>query len=231
MNNVRSLKTFIENRWAEARRVLAEHDPTYISAFEAYGRLQGKLTLPNQIGSTYSLPNKWVDLLESTLDVAIAQEDLDLAVSLLKPDADIRVAHWYADAWKQYAFNLIEKVKVLVSFTCNVHDLGRLKRTYRSRLDSDLVQGRISELRHPLVHGAGGKGTVVHRAITEDLLHPWESSVAAGSGVIDEFLKYRADTRLSSVAWHNILVDHTATLLGNIGGVLDDLERQIGELR
>jgi len=164
-----SLKAFIEKRWAEARTELEEHDPAYVTAVEALDNLQDKLTLPSQISSSsYSLPRKWVDLLESTLVVSLALEDLHLAVSLLNPDATSKVAHWYLDVWMQFAFNLVEKVKVLVSFTCGVHGLGSMKDRYRHRLDSEGVQGQLRQRRDPLVHGAGGEGSIVRRAIMSD---------------------------------------------------------------
>ena len=227
-----SLKAFIEKRWAEARTELEDHDPAYVRAVEALDNLQDKLTLPSQISSSsYSLPRKWVDLLESTLVVSLALEDLHLAVSLLNPDAESKVAHWYLDVWMQFAFNLVEKVKVLVSFTCGVHGLGSMKDRYRHRLDSEGVQGQLRQRRDPLVHGAGGEGSIVRRAITEDLKHPWELSVAHGPRVIDAMLQSGAGSALTSEQWRHTLGDHSATLLGNIGKVLDDLEEDIDSTR
>ena len=122
-------------------------------------------------------------------------------------------------------------VKLLITHSCRVHGLGRLKDHYCKQIDSTGVQGKIGLLRHSLVHGEGGEGSVVRRAISEDARHSWEFYVATGPEILDDILEYDSGQGLSPSEWSKILGDHTTRLLANVGGVLGQLEQDIIEVK
>jgi hypothetical protein len=221
---------FINRRWAEVRDQLDQTAPGYLHAVESYKALSTTLFLPQQLKPEKPLlGSSWVKLLESTVTVALAEQDLELTEALINEAKTKRIAHWYLDMWYQSAFNLLEHIKVMITLTCNIHGLGELDKKYHSQIDDKWVQGKISKLRHPLVHGAGDPGTVVNRAITEDERHNWEYYAALGLGVIRGMLDNQSEEGLTPQNFHEVVAAHTSTLISRIGHVLGGLESDIAK--
>ena len=224
------VRAFINRRWADAKHQLDQDAPSYLDAVELYKAVSTLLFLPQQLKpSKPLLTTSWVTLLETTVTVALAMEDLKLTATLMQGTETRRAAHWYLDMWYQNAFNLLEHAKVMITLTCKVNSLGDLDKKYHAQIDDKAGQGRISELRHPLVHGAGEPGTVVNRAITEDERHSWEYYAAIGPEVIQEMLEYEPKGGLTPQALHKMVAGLTTTLIARTGNVLDTLESDIAK--
>ena len=230
-----TIRSFIDNRWAEAKEELTQQDPTFIAAVQSYEFLQDKLFLPEVDESIHPprglLDERWVHLLEATENVYLEVEDLLFTVSLIESAITSRASHYHADKWVESAYSLCEKVKVLITHSCRVHGLGRLDDKYCNQIDSKDVQGKIGLLRHPLVHGEGGGGSVVRRAISEDEQHSWELYVAIGPGLLDYILEADPKEGQSPSDKAKILGGHTTTLLANVSGVLSQLEQDINKVK
>lgn len=230
MNEGYTYRTFVDLRWAEARAKLAEHVPGYVREVEAYIALYGVLELPDSpLLTKYSLPATWISLLESTMHFLFTLRNLQRTSSFLKPESSRTDAQWYYDAWVQNAYNLLESTKVLITRTCRVHGLGRaIKDKHLAKLDSPSLRSTIDKLRHPVVHGAGECGTIVHRAITDKPEeHSWEYYVVLGAGLIDPWLEHESSEGMTAIEWRTGLAGSTSGLVGKIEGVMKDLDRDI----
>ena len=226
MNEEDPIQAFIKRRWAGLRYGLQRTDPDYLHAVESYWALSAVLVLPHQAKPKHRLlTSTKVKLLETTVTVALAVENSHMTEVLMKEVRKKRVAHWYLDMWYQNAFNLLEHIKVMITLTCNLYSLGDLDKKYHSQIDD--FQGKIGELRHPLVHGPVDPGTVVNRAITEDEQHSWEYYAAIGPEVIRKMLEYESEEGLSPQDLHDVVAAHTSTLLSRTGHVLRALESDI----
>ena len=226
-DDVFSIQDFIENRWADVKTVLEEIDSAFVHTIEAYKMLESGLTLPSRPRSKGSLPEKWRKVIESTVDVRLAIRDLFLCVELTGSVAKPTTVHWYTETFIEKAYNLVERTKTLVSIVCGAYGLGGLKEKYIAELDSTDVQGRISELRHPRVHGAGGVGTTVQRAIADDPNLEWETAVSIGPEFIDQMLAGSNSSRLTPSEWHEVKLQQVRTLETNIAKVLAGLEDDV----
>ena len=131
MNRDFTLRTFIENRWIDAKEELDKRDPVFIHSVETYRILiEGhKLILPEKIlqPSQPSSP-RWHKLLETTLDIMQDLRRLDLTVSLITPSIGRKIAHYYYDVWIQIVSNLCDKVKLLVTHCCRLYLSDKEKR-------------------------------------------------------------------------------------------------------
>ena len=225
-----TIKSFIENRWVEAKEELTQQDPTFVAAVQSYGFLHDKLFLPENIHPPRRLlPERWIHLLEASVSVYQEVENLSFTVSLIEPGITIRASHYYADKWIEGAYNLCEKVKLLITHSCRAYGLGRLQDKYCNQIDSRDVQGNIGLRRHPQVHGEGEEGSVVRRAISEDASHSWEFYVAVGPGLLNHILEDDSKEGLSPSELSKVLGDHTTTLLLNVSGVLSQFEQDINK--
>jgi hypothetical protein len=228
-----TIRNFIENRWAEAKEELLRRDPAYVSAVQSYISLYNKLRLPDSIHPQRRLlDERWIRLLEATVNVIREMENLDFTISLIKPTLNRRTSHYYVDRWLETAYNLCEKVKVLITHSGRMYGLGKkLIDNYCKQIDSSELPGKISLLRHPLVHGEGGKESVVRRAVSEDKKQRWEFYVAAGPQILDHILEYDSEQGLLPRELSEILSNHTTRLLANISGVLSQLEQDINKFK
>ena len=84
-------------------------------------------------------------------------------------------ALYYSDTWVEAAYNLCEKINRMVGYSCQVHALGRREDRYVDEIENQ-VQGKVSRVRHGLVHGQRQAGGHPSKGITEDQL--WEIGVA-----------------------------------------------------
>jgi hypothetical protein len=76
-----TIRNFIENRWAEAKEELARRDPAYVDAIQSHVSLYNKLTLPDIIHPQRRLlDDRWIQLLEATVNVFLQMEDLSEVV-------------------------------------------------------------------------------------------------------------------------------------------------------
>lgn len=227
-----TIRGFIDNRWVEAKEELTERDPAFVAAVQSYGFLHNKLFLPESIHPPRSLlAERWIRLLEATDNVYLEVENLRFTVSLVEPTISRRASYYYINKWIESAYNLCEKVKPLITHSCRVHGLGKLGDKYCKQIDSTDVQGKIGLRRHPMVHGEGGEGSVVRRAISEDARHSWEFFVAVGPELLDYILEYDSNQGLSPSELSKVLGDHTTTLLANVSGVLGQLEQDINKAK
>ena len=228
-----TIRNFIENRWAEAKEELARRDPAYVDAVQSHVSLYNKLILPDIIHPQHRLLNdRWIRLLEATVNVFLQMEDLNFTISLITPNLNRRTSHYYVDRWYEIAYNLCEKVKRLITHSCRVYRLDqKVADKYCKQIDSREVRGNISLRRHPLVHGEGGEGSVVRRAISEDKKHSWEFYVAVGPQMLDHFLEDDSEQGVSPRQWSAILSNHMTRLLANISSVLSQLEQDINKFK
>ena len=228
MTEGNEIRGFVSRRWAEARHQIDQAAPEYTHAVESHKTVSATLFLPQQLKPKKPLlTSPWVKLLEATVAVALAVEVLHMTEALMKEAKTRRVAHWYLDMSYQNAFNLLEHIKVMITLTSKLHGLGELDKKYHSQIDDKSVQGKISELRHPLVHGVGDPGTVVSRAITEDEQHSWEYYAAIGPEVIQAMLDNESEEGLTPQDLHAIVAHHSPTLISRTGNVLTAFESDI----
>ena len=163
----------------------------------------------------------------------MAIKDLERCVELIGSVATPVTVHWFTQTFPEKAYNLVERTKTLVTNVCNAYGLGRQKGKYKNRLDSTDVIGNIGNRRHPMVHGGGGEGTLVERAIADEPDIDWETALIDGPVFISQML---ADSdgsaalpfsRLSPAQWEQVKARDLHTLMGNIARVLGDLEADI----
>jgi hypothetical protein len=203
---------------------------------EAYGSLwdQG-LVLPeltNFSQSHYPLPQGWYRLLETTVEVAQELERIDITTSQAQSAKTRKLARYYYDMWVQNAFNLCEKVKLLVTFSCRLYRLADSKaviKHYHSEI-KDKVQDNMGKSRHALVHGAdevakGGRG-VDARAITDNPLG-WDVSVVFGSELIPIILEAAGNAGMTPGEYALILGVNTRMLNTTLAAVLLDFDHRI----
>ena len=194
MAQLSSIRDFVDRRWSDAKEKLLELDPEFVRRVETLDRIS-KLSF--ELPGTTELPTPsrrlskdWQNLLAATFDVVHELDNLQTTLSLLcsntSPGTRGRLAAYYYDVWVQQVFNLCDKVNRFVTLYCKLYCLRRGKdnrerttNAYRNKIKGR-VQRDIELLRSPLVHGAGGKGTLAERVISEEY-QGWEINVVAGS--------------------------------------------------
>ena len=124
-----TITDFIAHRWGEARVKLSRHDPAFVATMSVYFDVKERgLILPDTPPPpSYRLSAEWYELLESTLDVS--QQLFRLEVTVRKTDAatNRREADYYFETWVQDVYNLCEKIGRMISVSCSLYSLGRLK--------------------------------------------------------------------------------------------------------
>jgi len=246
MNQQFTIRDFIDNRWADAKSQLSGLDPEFVRNVETLDRAQKsgllvprrrELPLPNR-----RLSDEWHELLSTTMEIVEELDRLLLTVSLMDPKKstgiDRRLAVYYFDVWVQRVFNLCDKVEKLVARTCRLLLRGRksanwkeIETRYRSHIKGR-VKNEIEELRSPAVHGAGGKGTLSRRVITEEH-QGWEISVVFGPSIIEEIrdAHYTNETLMSPEQWFENSGAKTNYVVETLGAILLDLDREISGAR
>ena len=222
-----AITDFIENRWSEASAELSRHDRAFFDAVSRYFRVKeaGLVLTENLPQPSHRLSAGWYELLESTMDVSQHLDRLDLTVRKIDEATDRKEADYYFETWVQDIYNLCEKIGRMISLSCSLHSLGRLKDKYRQELE-EKVQYNTSRMRQALVHGAdepekGGLG-VSAIGITEDQL--WEASVVVGPESIPYALEA---SHLKPPAWVRRTRPVTADILARLGDVLSGLDQNI----
>jgi hypothetical protein len=202
-----TIRNFIENRWAEAKEELARRDPAYVDAVQSHVSLYNKLILPDIIHPQHRLLNdRWIRLLEATVNVFLQMEDLNFTISLITPNLNRRTSHYYVDRWYEIAYNLCEKVKRLITHSCRVYRLDqKVADKYCKQIDSREVRGNISLRR--------------------------QFYVAVGPQMLDHFLEDDSEQGVSPRQWSAILSNHMTRLLANISSVLSQLEQDINKFK
>lgn len=217
---------FIANRWEEAKADLSQHDPAYVATMGIYFDMKERLILPDSPPQpSYRLKTEWYDLLQSTMDVAQQLDRLEFTVQKIDTATNRKEADYYFETWVQDIYNLCEKIKVLISLSCGLYSLGRLKDKYREEVEKK-VQHNTGRKRQALVHGAderekGGLG-ISAGGITEDKL--WESLVAVGPGTIPYALD---SSHLKPPEWLHRNRPVTIEILGTLGTILSSLDQII----
>jgi hypothetical protein len=236
-----TIYNFIENRWADAKKELQRRDPAFVNKVEAYGSLwdQG-LVLPELTNFSqphyplpHPLPQRWYRLLETTFEVVQELERIDITTSQAQSAKTRKLARYYYDMWVQNAFNLCEKVKLLVTFSCRLYRLAdreAIIKHYHSEINK--VQDNVSKSRHALVHGAdeaakGGRG-VDARAITDNPLG-WDVGVVFGSELIPIILEAAGNADMTPGKYAMILGVCTRMLNTTLAAVLLDFDHLISQ--
>ena len=244
MNRQFTIRDFIDNRSADAKTELSKVDPTFVLNVETIIRVQQLgLVLP-AVSSlpipTTRLSEVWHELLSVSMEIVQELERLDLTVSLLDPNnsegIDRQLDTYYFDVWIQQVFNLCEKVKRLVAKSCRLL-LRRLEQTdwkdretYYRKLIKENGQDEIEQLRSPAVHGAGGKGLLASRVITEEH-QGWELVAVVGPKMVDEIIAaMNSDEDLMSPdQFFNILKAKADFVVTSLGAILLRLDRELSE--
>jgi hypothetical protein len=228
-----TIYNFIENRWTDAKKQLQRQDLAFVAAVEAYGSLwdQG-IVLPELTNFSrphYPLPQRWYRLLETTVDIVQELQRIDTTTSQAQSAGNRENARYYYDMWVQNAFNLCEKVKLLVTHSCRLYSLANtVKDHYHSEINK--VQDNVGKSRHALVHGAdeaakGGRG-INARAITDNPLG-WDIIVALGPRVIPYILESANDAGMTPKQYAMILGDLTRVLNTALAAVLYEFDSDI----
>lgn len=236
-----TIRDFINNRWADAKEELLRRDPSFVKTLEAYvhapklGLLlpkNSKLPIP-----TTGLSVRWHKLLEATYDIVNALDTLHLNVTLLEHGIDRRLAVYHFDAWVQHVFNLCDKIRrQLVTLSCRQYFPGKQQEkgkqliVHYSQQIKSKVQDEVDQYRSPLVHGAGGMGTLAQRAMT-DQLQSWEIFVVGGDRMIDETLQAFYKSGHPEVDFSEILPGKTEFVVNTLGAILEDLEKDINSAK
>ena len=74
--------------------------------------------------ATVPLSDIWHDLLEISLEIYQELWRFEFTVALMKSETSGQMLWYCFDTWTQDAYNLCEKVNVLIAHTCKVHNLG-----------------------------------------------------------------------------------------------------------
>lgn len=222
-----TITDFIAHRWDEAKAVLSRHDPGFVATVNVYFDVKERgLILPNvPPPPSHRLSAKWYELFESTMDVSEQLDRLDVTVRKIDGAANHHEAHYYFETWVQDIYNLCEKIGRMISLSCSMYSLGRLKDKYRQEVENK-IQHNVGRKRQALVHGAdeaekGGLG-VSAKGITEDQL--WEASVAAGPETIPYALE---SSHLYTPEWLRRIRPVTTDILAQLGGILSGLDQDI----
>ena len=234
-----TLTTFIENRWEEAREELSRQDPTFVNALESYRNVDEmgvRLPALSEVNkATVPLSDIWHDLLEISLEIYQELWRFEFTVALMKSETSGQMLWYCFDTWTQDAYNLCEKVNVLIAHTCKVHNLGnKLKDNYRKRIKR-MVQDNLGKNRQAMVHGAddptvGGRGRRA-RAITQ---HPlgWETAVVLGTRIIPDILEYSHKSLPRTAAEYSKMIEKMGrSMLSIIGAILNDFNNEIANAK
>jgi hypothetical protein len=231
-----TIHNFIENRWADAKKELQRQDPAFVNKVEAYGSLRDQgIVLPeltNFSQPRYPLSQKWYRLLETTFEVAKELERIDITAYQAQSAKTRKLARYYFEMWVQNAFNLSEKVKLLVTHSCRLYGLtNTVKDHYHSEIN-DKVQDNVGKSRHALVHGAdeaakGGRG-VDARAITDNPLG-WDVNVVFGSQLIPIILEAADNAGMTPDEYAVIVGVYTRMLNMALAAVLLEFDHHISQ--
>lgn len=237
-----TIRDFIDNRWADAKHELSRLDSVFVRTVESIDNSQklglvipgvDSLTVP-----TTRLPSNWHELLALTMECVTELDRLHMTVSLMdpvsSPGIDRRLCVYYFDVWVQRVFNLCEKVERLVVKSCRLLLRGNSSTEWKERethyrsLIKSQVQNEIEELRSPSVHGAGGKGLLSARVMSEEHQR-WEIIVVGGPHMIDDILKqsYGHVGLLPPPAFFKVVEGKTDYVIQTLGGILLELDREL----
>lgn len=222
---------FIENRWHDARGKLESLDSAFVHALEVQDSVKDKgLWLPYDLPSpSKRLPLEWHELLESTVDIVQHIDRWTFMVERLEAATDYRESIHYIDTWTELGWALADKSGGLISRTCKVYSLGRLRDRYLK--DIDKVKGNFGKTRTALVHGASnplkGELGVNARAATEK--EYWERMVVLGFPGMMPYLLFSQDNPPSPLV--EVTRPTTNNVLVRIGAILGGLEEDIQRLK
>lgn len=216
-----SIDRFMENRWLDAKEILTELDSAFVHALEVQDSVKDKgLWLPYDLPSPPKrLPLEWHDLLESTVDIVQHIDRWAFMVKRLEAATD------YIDTWTELGWALADKLGGLISRTCKVYSLGRLRDRYLK--DIEKVKGNFGKTRTALVHGASnpskGELGVNARAATEE--EYWERMVVLGFPGMMPYLLFPQDNPPSPLV--EVARPTTNNVLVRVGAILGGLEEEI----
>ena len=111
------IQEWVGRRWTDAKRVLSDFDPEFVSAVETAQSVSSRGIYVPEIKSQTQLPETWVQILGSCSEVIWTADLLSLAVEELhpdrykdlgKPDAGRR-AYYHLTNWMHHDYALHEK--------------------------------------------------------------------------------------------------------------------------
>ena len=241
MEEAFTIRTFIDNRWADAKAELLKLDDGFVAKVEALDNasklgllLLEETKLPEP---SVRLSSVWHDLLAATFDIVQRLDSLEMNVSLLDPkahsDVNRRIDVYHFEAWVQRVYNLCDIVnRRLITLSSKRYfkkngkaNSNQLSKKYISMVKSK-IQNKIGQFRHELVHGAGGNGSIWKRVITDEY-EGWEVCVVGGAWMIEETLKASYQSGMPPQQFFEILKQKTEYVTTTLGEILKELEEEI----
>lgn len=227
-----TIEQFIQNRWAEARTELGKIAPRFVQSMQdLFGLSQSEITSASNVPKPEnSLTEVWFEVLESTYDVCLVIDKIDITLERMEKSTASWLARYYCDVWDQTAYNLIDKTKSLISHTCKLYRInGKTRARYHSRLNTE-VKSEIDKRRTAIVHGAnrpgGGANPIAPTVFTDKRM--WEVAVFIGPKMIkNSIASSREGGRYSVDQFYRLTKERTDRALRGIGNVLESFDQEI----